>query len=738
MSLKQQQFFNFGEFTLDAGQRILRSADESEIPLTPKVFETLLVLVENHNVILDKDYLLKQIWPDAYVEEGSLARNISILRKALGESPDDQRYIQTIPKRGYRFVAPVRNISNDRSAVVVEEETSTQATFDVEVTGATPSGATVGSIPHTKRRYLQWTRTGAAIATIALTIAGVRWYRRAPDRQVMRLEMSVTPADSLTNMECPVVNVSPDGSRVVYVAIEGGTKQLYVRAMDSKEARPIPGTEGAYCTPFFSPDGQWLAFYSNGGLKKVFLNGGSPNIVLTGLAGVLGASWGDDGNIVFSAIPTGLQRVSSSGGSAVFVTSVDAKRGEVSHRWPVLLPGSKALLYTAGKIDGTTEIVGHRLDSGEKRVLIPGGTFPNYTVGGQLVYVQNGALMAVDFDAERLDVRGTPVQVEERVRQTGQGAAQFGFSSPGSLVYVPGAGPDATSNDQTLVWVDRQGNVTPTGAPHRVYHTPRLSPDGQRLVVDINGDAKFDGWLYDFSRNVLTRLTSGGIANRYPSWTPDGKRVVFLRPTNTGARQLFFIAADGSGAEEQILMPQSRTIPGNFSPDGSVLLVTVDNATNGYDIWALELSGTPKLRPFLQSPFAEAAPVISPDGLWVAYVSNESGRNEIYVRPFSGDGQRWQISTEGGEEPVWAHSGMELFYINDGNMLSVPIMTSGFPRKTVVAGSPRVLFDARNTFRSVSPMPSYDVSSDDQRFLMIRVQTANRINVVLNLFDEFR
>jgi eukaryotic-like serine/threonine-protein kinase len=754
MSLKQQNFFEFGEFRLDARQRVLCAADRSEIPLAPKVFETLQVLVENHSVILDKDYLLKRIWPDAFVEEGSLARNISILRRALGESPDDQRYIQTIPKRGYRFIAPVKMIPDHRGVLVVEEQTTVQATFDVEMTGASnASEATTGSATGTtgpsqplgsqvapaKRGYLQWSLAGLAIAAIVATTAGVTWYRKPPDRQVMRLEMSVSPADALVDLECPVVALSPDGSRVVYVASQGNIRQLYLRAMDNKEAKPIPGTEGAYCTPFFSPDGQWLGFFSSGSLKKVSLSGGSPINIVNGLGGVLGATWGDDGNIVFaSRVTRGIERISESGESRQFVTTVSPDRGESTHRWPVLLPGSKALLYTIGKESGAdeTEIVVQRLDTGERRVLIPGGTFPKYLPAGQLVYIQNGSLMAVDFDARQLEVRGVPVPIEERVRQTGLGAAQFGFSRLGSLVYVSSEGPDAAANNESLVWVDRKGNATPIGAPLRGYERASLSPDGQMLAVSINGAAKADTWLYDLSRHVLTRLTFGFGFNRFPVWTPDGKRVVFVS-TRTSVPQVFWKAADGSGTEDRISMNADRITIGSISPDGAVLLYSVEDPKSGADIWIMELSGTHKSRPFLQTPFAETAPAISPDGLRVAYVSNESGRNEIFVRPLSGSGQKWQLSTDGGEQPVWAHSGRELFYINGSKMLAVPMTTAHFSPETFVAGVPQVLFDQFYKAGN-APWPSFSVSLDDQRFLMIRQETATRVNVVLNLFNEFR
>jgi serine/threonine-protein kinase len=372
-------------------------------------------------------------------------------------------------------------------------------------------------------------------------------------------------------------------------------------------------------------------------------------------------------------------------------------------------------------------------------VLIPGGTFPNYLSTGQLFYLQNGNLMAVDFDAGKLEVGGVPVPVEEKVWQSGQGAAQFGLSQRGSFVYVSADGPALYANNGALVWVDRKGNATPIGAPPRVYQAPSLSPDGRTLAVTINGAAKMDTWLYDLSRHVLTRLTSGPGFNRFPSWTPDRKRVVFNATRTANVPQVFWKAADGSGTEDRVSMNELRfTQARSISPDGKVLLSGVQDPQSGADIWAVDLSGTAhEARPFLKTPFDEAAPAISPDGVWVAYVSNESGKNEVYVRPFTGSGQKWQISTDGGEQPVWAHSGRELFYINGNTMLAVPVKAPDLSAQTLAAEVPQVLFEGHYKTSS-PPWPNFDVSLDDQRFLMIREETATRVNVVLNLFDEFR
>jgi serine/threonine-protein kinase len=342
--------------------------------------------------------------------------------------------------------------------------------------------------------------------------------------------------------------------------------------------------------------------------------------------------------------------------------------------------------------------------------------------------------MAVRFDPRRLEVTGAPAPVEEHVRQSGGGAAQFGLSRLGSVVYVPSA--DVKADNETLVWVDRKGNAEPIAAPPRVYQEPRVSPDGQTLAVTIVGDVKQDIWLYSLSQRALTRLTFGSGNNRFPVWTPDGKRVLFSS-SRTRVPQIFWKPVDGAGAEDQISSNQYAARQGAIAPDGKMVLYSEDNPQSGRDIGSVDLSGNHKPRLFLQTPFNETAPAFSPDGRWLAYVSNESGRNEIYVRPFPGPGPKWQLSTDGGAEPVWAHSGKELFYTNGDKLLVAPITTSRSSPQAFAAGPPQVLFEGHYRHTG-GPWPSFDVSPDDQRFLKIREETATRINVVLNLFEELR
>ena len=349
------------------------------------------------------------------------------------------------------------------------------------------------------------------------------------------------------------------------------------------------------------------------------------------------------------------------------------------------------------------QIAVQRLDTGERRVLVLGGTYPSYVPTGHLVYVREGQMMAVPFDLKRLEVTGAPLPVAEAVRQSGTGAAQFGLSALGSLVYVPGVPGRPEGN--TLVWVDRKGDFQPLAAPPRVYFNPRLSPDSRQIAVTVQG-LKADVWVYDIPRSTMTRLTFEG-DNSAPLWTPDGKRILFFS-NQAGSPNLFWRPADGASAEEQITKSERFHLPGSVSPDGKLAFYSENHPTQGLDLWVVPLGGERKPSLFLQTPSNESAPIISPDGRWLAYVSNESGRFEIYARPFSGPGGKWQISTEGGTEPVWARNGRELFYRNGDKMMAVDVNQSRDPGpfptgagsngavpSAFTAGIPRLLFEKK-------------------------------------------
>jgi Tol biopolymer transport system component len=341
--------------------------------------------------------------------------------------------------------------------------------------------------------------------------------------------------------------------------------------------------------------------------------------------------------------------------------------------------------------------------------------------------------MAVRFDSQRLAVAGAGVPVVEGILQsTTSGVAQYGISATGSLVYIPG---DAQAAQNRLVWVNRNGAEQLLAAPARPYVFPRLSPDGRRLAVTLQGQ-EVQLWLYDLSRETLTRFAFEGKMNSNPVWTPDGKRIAF-NSNKEGPANLFWQLADGSGGLERLTTSEYLHFPMSWSPNGRVLAFVEVTPTTGYDLWTLGL-GDRKAQPFLRTQFNESVPQFSPDGNWLAYTSNETGRWEVYVQPYPSSGGKWQISTEGGTEPVWNRNGRELFYRNGDKMMAVDIA----PQPSFTAGKPRVIFEGRYV-PPPGTSPNYDVSPDGQRFLMIKPNEAGeaapaQINVVLNWFEELK
>jgi eukaryotic-like serine/threonine-protein kinase len=584
--------------------------------------------------------------------------------------------------------------------------------------------------------------SGAAIAGVAAW--NLKPSPAPPPEAVTRTTINLPPGQQLAGLESGhAVALSPDGTQLAYVARQGSTQQLYLRAMDSMESKPIQGTEGAF-EPFFSPDGQWLGFFTAGKLMKVPVSGGA-SLPLVNASFARGASWGSQGIIAF--VPTtvsSIQQVPDSGGAPQPLTRL--AKGDVAHRWPEFLPGGKAVLFATvinGIITTNSLISVQSVGTGERRILIHGGTNPRYARSGHLIYVQAASLMAVPFDPKQLTATGAAVPVVEGVLQSSiiNGDAQYSISATGSLVYVSGG---AQSGAQSrLVWVGRNGAEQPLAAPAHTYLAPRLSPDGRDVAVAIM-EREAQVWLFDLSRETLTRLTFEGNVNINPVWTPDGKRIAF-ESNKEGPLSVFWQLADGSGGLERLTASEYIHAPVSWSPDGQVLSFIEVNPTTGLDIWMLRLGDPPagsgtvrKAQPFLRTSFDEGAARFSPDGHWLAYISDESGRYEIFVQPYPGPGGKWQISTEGGMDPVWNHNGKELFYRNGDKMMAVDIDT----QPNFLAGKPRVLFEGRYQ-PAPFPIANYDVSPDGQRFLMLKpseqeLAAPTQINVVLNWFEELK
>jgi serine/threonine-protein kinase len=602
--------------------------------------------------------------------------------------------------------------------------------------GSQAGMSTIAVAPARKnwRKMLLWGAAGLAVcAVVGLAVWNLK---PAGIKPVTRFTMSLPPGQRIDLAGTGrAIAISPDGTRLVYAAGPSNlARQLYIRAMDSLDATPIPGTDGA-ADPFFSPDGQWIGYVNISHLMKVSLNGGAPVSLVdftigngsNGDSGFSGASWGGQGMIAFARGSGPIQQVPDTGGNVQPLTRLE--KAEYAHRSPEFLPDGKSVLFVTLTGATAVKLVAQVLGTGERRDLIQSGDVARYAPSGHLVYAQGANLMAAPFDPQRLQVTGTAMPVVQGVLATG-GIAQYSCSSTGSLVYVPGSVKAARLK---LVWVDRKGAEQPVTAPAHNYVLPRVSPDGKRVAVGIEEEDS-QIWLYDLGRDTLTRLTFEGNANVDPVWTPDGQRIAFK---GTGNR-LFWQPADGSAGAEALTKSElaGNNVPGSWSPDGQVLTFMEINPNTGYDVYTLPLKDG-KPQPFVQTPSLETAPRFSPDGHFIAYGSDESGRVEIYVRPYPGPGGKWQISSEGGMEPVWNPKGREIFYRSGNKMMAVDVTT----QPAFSAGKPKMLFEGPYVPTPRS-FPDYDVSPDGQRFLMLKAseqgQAPAQINVVLNWFEELK
>ena len=561
----------------------------------------------------------------------------------------------------------------------------------------------------------------AAIIASGAIIGTLVWFaaRRAepvPPR-VSRLQLTPAGAAALSiGWNDRDLAITPDGSRLIYVGNQG--TQIFVRALDA--LAPVAVFTGRVAGLFVSPDGQWIGFRDGlGVLKKVAVAGG-PAVTLATIdtAGSSGATWGPDDTIIVAtnSVDTGLQRVSAAGGPLTVLTRPDRAQGEADHFWPEMLPGGRAVLFTITSLTGgldAAQVAVLDLQTGARRILVRGGSHAHYVSSGHLVYAAAGTLRAVPFDLARLETRGTPVTVVPDVVTTIKGGVNAVVAGDGTLAYVLGT---VEGTPRTLVWVDRQGRETPIPAPPRPYLLPALSPDGTRVAVFAN-DQERDLWLWDLRRTTLTRLTSTPGVDVVQVWTPDSRRLIFTSE-RAGVRNLFWQAADGAGAVERLTESPDTQYPTGVSPDGRRLIFTDESPTTANDVMAIELDATRRVTPLVQSPFNERNGTVSPDGRWLAYEANDSGRFEIYVRPFPEvNSGRWQVSTTGGTRPIWARSGQELVYVSPTGAL----MGVGVARGPSWAATTPTLVVKEGYFTNLNWWGrSYDISPDGQRFLMIK------------------
>jgi Tol biopolymer transport system component/DNA-binding winged helix-turn-helix (wHTH) protein len=745
---QSRQLF-FGPFAFDEAEGELKKHG-IRLRLKGQPLWILGTLIRQPGHIVTRDEFQRKLWNGSTFVDFDHGLNAAMgrLRQVLGDSADQPRYIETLPGRGYRFIAPIQeSVAKGLSVIghpsagpdAQHEEPSPPVTERTEVQKK--------SEPLWRRTFFPW-----ALAVAVLTIvAGIGWWTawRATqpiNHRLVRLNVDLGP-DALAGEHMPVA-ISPDGTRLVFPVLgPDGKRQLAMQPLDQSQSILLPDTEGG-ADPFFSPDGQWIGFFALGKMKKISIRGGTA-VTLCDAPEARGAAWGEDDNIIAtlnSGPATGLSRIPATGGSPREITHPDLT-SEATHRWPQILPGGHSVLFmgnpTASNYDNASiEVLS--LKTGRIKVLQRGGYFGRYVPGGYLVYIHKGALFGVRLDLDRMEVQGAPVLLQEDVAGNPTNAGgQYVFSNNGALVYLSGK---SSSGTWTLMWLDRSGNIEPLLGKPGIYFNPRVSPDEKRVAYSTNSAIE----IYDWGRDTTTQLTftADTQTNLRPVWTPDAKHIIYVSQGRS-AFSLEWTRADGSGQAHRLLESRNELSPYSLSPDGKRLAFEERRPETGLDIWTLPLdlndpehplAGKPEL--LVGTPFNEEEPAFSPDGRWIAYVSNEAGQSEVYVQTFpivSGTRSgKWLISAAGGRFPMWSRDGRQLFYRGpDHRIMVVNYWAHG---DSFVVGKP-------SPWSMVQISDEQDLAPAGNRFLIAAQPRRNlngnanpsvHVTFLLNFFDELR
>jgi serine/threonine-protein kinase len=622
----------------------------------------------------------------------------------------------------------------------------------LESVGADASAETRSRAAARVQRALPWAIAVALAISLMSTVALWSPWRVAPRPVSEQLSVDLGADAGLAGSVAgsPLLAISPDGSMLAFVGERDGVEQLFVRRFSQLQAVPL--VTGPVSEPFFSPDGEWIGFFSiaDRKLKKIRVAGGAAVAICDiDTYDPRGASWGDDDSIVFNPYAEPwkpLMRVPAAGGKPE--PSSTLREGELSHRWPQVLPGAHAVLFAAfgtqGGIDASN-IVARRLPTGPSKIVLRGAHYARYLRSGYLVYAQGATIFGVPFDVDRLEVTGQPVAVVQGVTTFKvSGASLFDISDTGMLAYVAG---NLLGTDASMVWMRRDGSMTPMRAVPRDWRAPQFSPDGKRIVFHVDDGRQLDIYTYEWARDFTMRLTSDPAVDSNPVWSPDGRTVVFS--SSRGVNQLanlYSIAADGSGQAHRLTESDDRQIATSWHPTGKFLAFDQQISPKEWDLMALPMdirdsgwkAGTPirLMHGIAQRPAA----VFSPDGRWLAYTSNESGRSEVFVRSFPGPGAQWQVSTSGGRVPTWSRRRNELVYLSllpDSHLMVVSYTVEG---DTFRAGAPRTWAEKPINDR---PGPrAFDLHPDGDRIVASGDPTTrtsvDKVVLVSNFFEDVR
>jgi Tol biopolymer transport system component/DNA-binding winged helix-turn-helix (wHTH) protein len=719
--------YQFDQFEVDDREFRL-SEDGTPIQLEPKVLRLLVYLIENRNRLVRKQELLDKVWPDAMVTENALTRAVGLLRKALSENSQVPRYIETVPTAGYRFIA---NIS-----IVNAVDLSRESGWIAE----TGSEAGVPAPIATERRSRERIWQMAAGLAVVLLVASLVWIavhlRNEPGSPAM-VRFQIPAPDKLNFYFQLLPAVSPDGQRIAFAASStpfNFDARLFVRALNAATATEIPTSGSSAGFPFWSPDSQQIAFTSNGTLQRVDLSGGPPVTICSDCNAAYGGTWNRDGVILITNRTTRtLIRLSVAGGEAKPLHLLAT--GEAAQMWPEFLPDGKHYLYLSiGKAPYQQGIYAASLDSNDRTFLVATNTNAAYLQSSQLLFTRGGTLMVQPFDIGSLKLSGEPHPVADHIESGATRStlpiATFAASPNGVMLWRH----DNRSSPSSLQWLDRSGKALGVVGEAADYSNPALSPDESKLAVSIRDPQTKtrDIWIFDLVRGGKTRLTFDPADDLDCIWSPDGKRIAFTSD-RAGQRNLYWKLADGSGPDELLLGGKEggRNLV-DWSRDGKYLIYSDDLTPH---LYVLSLDGDRKPVPFINTPFATQQGKFSPNDRWVAYRSQESGRNEVFVQGFNLDPSqprgKWQISTEGGELPRWRGDGKELFFHFTDSFFAVDVKTDG---PAFTAGIPKRLFDIPGVSASATH-GEYVVTRDGQRFLVAMQSdkaAAQPIEVVVN------
>jgi serine/threonine-protein kinase len=704
----------FGPFAVDFSTAELQKHGV-RVRMPEQPLRVLEALLKQPGELVSREDLRDRLWAsDTFVDfERGLNAAVARLRVALNDSADHPLYVETVARKGYRFIAPVTDATIPSTPQVAEP---------------LPPAEPEAKIPvWPKWLWPALAAVQVSLLALAFSFGASRKSQTDGDRRPVRLDL-----DTGNQVSQPAI--SPDGSRIVFVTQAG----LAHRRLDDIPITLLKQTEGA-SLPFFSPDGRWVGFFARRKLMKVALDGGAPVTLCDAPVGG-GASWGEDDNIIASLKSTGgLSRIPASGGAPQPFTREEKDDRTANHRLPQVLPGGKGTMFIAGHGPAEGALRVQPADGGEAKTLIERVGGGRYLSAGYLVYYQGGTLFGVKMDLKQLTLTGPASPLVEGVFRDVFRASDFDVSSSGTLVYRQ----EVTKPKRELAWIRSSGARESLGLESAGYITPRISPDEKRIALIIDSDGQIDLWMYQVEDRKITRLTFDGDAKCCPLWTPDGEFLLF-----SSKGSLAWTRSTGSGKIERIPPFDTNATPWSVSADGRWLTFHRNEPETGTDVWAAKLHRAPGAlrlgppQPIVRQAGVQAAPSISPDGRWLAHGSDDSGRRELYVIPFSPESSvpndRWQISGDGILSPAWCRHCEAIFYrgLMDRRVRVVPYTVKG---DTFIPGKARIWSEQQ--LADTGPFPGFDTTRDGTRILAILDKEGHpsdetHLRFMLNVNDE--